>query len=122
MINFFPDMECVGTYSDAESFLKRTDQKNLDVVLMDIGLPGMNGIDCIRSADKEGHPTEYLIYTDHLDSREIFDALAAGANGYVSKGDAPEKLAEAIRDIHRGGSPMSRQISRMVADSFKKNE
>lgn len=122
LLNFYPDIECIGSFSNTQDFVKSLEHSYPNVVLMDIGLPIQNGIDCIRICSPEHPKIEFLIYSDHLDSREVFEALAVGANGYVLKGSAPEKLAEAIRDIHAGGSPMSRQISRMVATSFKQNE
>jgi len=122
LINIYPDLECIGTFTNAEEFENSLPTLNPDIVLMDIGLPGKTGIECIRDIGPAKQSIQYLVYSDHQDSREVYDALAAGANGYVLKGTTPEKLAEAIRELHQGGSPMSRQISRMVASSFKNNE
>jgi DNA-binding NarL/FixJ family response regulator len=122
LLNFYTDIECVGVFGNAEEFIANFTHLSLEVVLMDIGLPGMTGIECIRKCSVDHPEIEFLIYSDHLDTRNVFEALAAGANGYVVKGGSPEKLAEAIREIKFGGSPMSRQISRMVASSFKNNE
>lgn len=122
LINIYPDLECIGTFANAEEFENSLPTLNPDIVLMDIGLPGKTGIECIRDIGPAKQSIQYLVYSDHQDSREVYDALAAGANGYVLKGTTPEKLAEAIRELHQGGSPMSRQISRMVASSFKNNE
>lgn len=122
LINIYPDLECIGSFNSAEEFENNLHTVNPDIVLMDIGLPGKSGIECIRDCSSMKETIQYLVYSDHQDSREVYDALAAGANGYVLKGTTPEKLAEAIRDMYQGGSPMSRQISRMVASSFKTNE
>lgn len=122
LLNFYNDIECVGVFGSAEDFLNNIPNIIANVVLMDIGLPGMNGIECIKSSSKLFPNIEFLIYSDHLDTQDVFEALTVGANGYVLKGSTPEKLVDAIRDIHAGGSPMSRQISRMVAASFQKNE
>ena len=89
---------------------------------MDIGLPGQNGIACVRECKPAFPNVEFVMFTDHLDSNEIFEALAAGATGYVLKGGTPERLAQDIRDVQAGGSPMSRQISRMVTASFQRTE
>jgi DNA-binding NarL/FixJ family response regulator len=122
LLNFYNDIECVGVFGSAEDFIISIPNIIANVVLMDIGLPVMNGIECIKSSSKLFPNIEFLIYSDHLDTQDVFQALTVGANGYVLKGSSPEKLVEAIRDIHAGGSPMSRQISRMVAASFQKNE
>ena len=122
LLNFYNDIECVGVFGSAEDFMISIPNIIANVVLMDIGLPGMNGIECIKSSSKLFPNIEFLIYSDHLDTQDVFQALTVGANGYVLKGSSPEKLVDAIRDIHAGGSPMSRQISRMVAASFQKNE
>lgn len=122
LLNFYNDIECVGVFGSAEDFIISIPNIIANVVLMDIGLPGMNGIECIKSSSKLFPNIEFLIYSDHLDTQDVFQALTVGANGYVLKGSSPEKLVDAIRDIHAGGSPMSRQISRMVAASFQKNE
>ena len=122
LLNFYNDIECVGVFGSAEDFMISIPNIIANVVLMDIGLPGMNGIECIKSSSKLFPNIEFLIYSDHLDTQDVFQALTVGANGYVLKGSSPEKLVEAIRDLHAGGSPMSRQISRMVAASFQKNE
>lgn len=122
LLNFYNDIECVGVFGSAEDFMISIPNIIANVVLMDIGLPRMNGIECIKSSSKLFPNIEFLIYSDHLDTQDVFQALTVGANGYVLKGSSPEKLVDAIRDIHAGGSPMSRQISRMVAASFQKNE
>jgi DNA-binding NarL/FixJ family response regulator len=93
-----------------------------DVVLMDIGLPNQSGIDCIRVCRDDFPKIEYIMFTDHTDSKEVYEALSVGATGYVLKGDTPERLAEAIRDVMAGGSPMSRRIARMVTTFFKRVE
>jgi DNA-binding NarL/FixJ family response regulator len=122
ILNFYPDLECIGLFGSAEEFKDALPSLHTDVVLMDIGLPGLSGIECIRQC-RSGLPSvEFIMFTDHTDSREVFEALAAGASGYVLKGGLPEQLAEAIREVHAGGSPMSRQIARMVAGSFKRTE
>ncbi len=123
LLNFYPDIECVGAFGDAEDFIANLPALHPEVVLMDIGLPGKNGIECVHICRTSGNQqVEFVMFTDHTDTKEVFQALAAGATGYVLKGGTPERLAEAIRDVKEGGSPMSRQISRMVASSFQRTE
>ncbi|MCB9284792.1 MAG: response regulator transcription factor [Lewinellaceae bacterium] len=122
ILNFYPDLECVGVFGSGEEFSDALSSLKIDVALMDIGLPGLSGIECVRRCHPFLPATEFIMFTDHTDSREVFEALAAGASGYVLKGGLPEHLAEAIREVHAGGSPMSRQIARMVAGSFSRTE
>lgn len=126
ILNFYDDLECVGSFGSAEQFLQSLPGLQPDVVLMDIGLPGMSGIDCVETckalasdSGAEECKAEFIMFTNHTDSREVFDALKAGATGYVLKNGTPEQLARAIRDVMDGGSPMSRQISRMVTAYFR---
>jgi DNA-binding NarL/FixJ family response regulator len=122
LLNFYADIEGVGAFGSAEDFAKNLPSLRPDVVLMDIGLPGMSGIECVRACHLEHPSIEFIMFTDHSDTKEVFEALAAGATGYVLKGGLPEQLASAIREVKEGGSPMSRQISRMVATAFRQSE
>ena len=122
LLNFYTDLECIGTFDSAESFSKALPQQLPDVVLMDIGLPNQNGIECVRENHPKFPSIEFIMFTDHTDSQGVFDALAAGAAGYVLKGGTPERLVDAIREVNEGGSPMSRRISRMVTASFQRTE
>ncbi len=113
------DIICVRAYERAEEFLKELESLMVDVVLMDITLPGgMNGIQCVRQAKPKREEIQYLMCTSHNDQERTFDSLCAGATGYLLKNTRPEAMFAAIRDIHRGGSPMSPEIARMVVMSF----
>ena len=113
-----PDIHCTGSFESAEDFLKDFARINADVVLMDITLLGMNGIQCVREAKPRNPAIQYLMCTSHNDAERTFDSLKAGATGYILKTSTPAEICDAIRDIHRGGSPMSSEIARMVVSSF----
>jgi DNA-binding NarL/FixJ family response regulator len=113
LLNQFSDIECVGSFDSAEAFSAAAPNLQADVVLMDIGLPKQNGIECVRENAVKYPHLEFIMFTDHSDSAQVFSALLAGANGYVLKGGLIEQLAEGIRDIKAGGSPMSRQFARL---------
>ncbi|MBP8212988.1 MAG: response regulator transcription factor [Saprospiraceae bacterium] len=112
------NIQCVDTFGSAEEFIKKLPELHVDIVLMDIGLPGMSGIDCVRSCADNSALPDFVMYTTHFDSIEVFEALRVGAKGYILKGGPPDRLIQDIYDIADGGSPMSPQISRLVAESF----
>ncbi len=118
MLDASPDIHCVNTFEDAETLIKDISQLKVDVVLMDINLPGQSGIQCIELL-KELYPhIQFLVVTNFEDSDKIFAALRAGATGYLLKNVSKQKLHDAIRDIYNGGSPMSMQIARKIVNSF----
>jgi DNA-binding NarL/FixJ family response regulator len=105
---------------DAESALKLLPEKKPDVVLMDINLPGMNGVEAVRRL-KPGLPaTQFVMLTVYEDADHIYNALSAGATGYLLKQTPREELLSALGDVHRGGSPMTSNIARKVVQAFKK--
>jgi DNA-binding NarL/FixJ family response regulator len=110
----------VGSFSDAEEALLKIPLVNPHVVLMDINLgDGENGIDCVRQL-KPLHPEIlFMMCTVYEEDEKIFEALTAGANGYILKKTAPGKLLDAIRELHEGGAPMSSQIARKVVNAFQ---
>jgi len=112
------DLQCTGVFSRAEDIVSAFKNLSVDVVIMDITLPGMNGIQCVAQLKPVRPEVQFLMCTQHEEPEKTFDSLCAGATGYLIKNSAPEKLFEAIRDIHKGGSPMSAQIARMVVNSF----
>jgi DNA-binding NarL/FixJ family response regulator len=113
-----PDIKCLGAFSSAEQALPQILEKNPDVVLMDIKLPGMSGIQCVAEIKKTKPAMQIIMVTIYEDSERIFRALKAGANGYLVKSSPPEQLLEAIRDAYRGGAPMSSPIARKVVQHF----
>lgn len=121
LINGNEGFSCEHTFETAEEAIVKIPFLNLDVVLIDIQLPGMNGIKCITELKPKCNSTQFLMCTSFDDTNLIFNALKAGASGYITKTTKPSQLIEAIYDIHCGGSPMSSQIARKVVNSFHTN-
>jgi len=113
-----PDIDCVGAFATAEEALEQIPALHPDVVLMDIKLPGMSGIDCVARLKKTLPALQIVMVTVYEDSERIFLALKAGASGYLLKSSPPEQLLAAIRDVHAGGAPMSSHIARKVVRHF----
>ncbi len=109
---------CVGSHGSAEEALCAIPAEKPDVVLMDINLPNMSGIDCVSKLKAKLPAVQILMLTVYDDSEMIFRALTEGASGYIVKRTAPDKLLEAIREAHQGGSPMSPHIARKVVQYF----
>lgn len=113
-----PDLRCLGAFASAEEALKQLPPHPPDVVLMDIKLPGMSGIECVARLKRLVPALQIIMVTVYEDSERIFMALKAGANGYLVKSSPPEQLLAAIRDVSTGGSPMSSPIARKVVQHF----
>jgi len=107
-----------GSYRNAEEALSQITKALPDVVLMDINLPKMSGIDCVRKLKPMLPSTQILMLTVYEDSDKIFDSLLAGASGYLLKRTPQSEIIEAIRDVHRGNSPMTGHIARKVVQYF----
>jgi DNA-binding NarL/FixJ family response regulator len=119
LISSSPSWQLVAAYPSAEAALDGMKAACPEVVLMDIQLPGMSGIQCVAKL-KELHPeAQVLMVTVYDNNDRIFDALAAGASGYLLKRDAPAKLLESLDDLLAGGSPMSSAIARKVVQRFQ---
>ena len=117
------DLEFKGAYSSAEEFRARQGGlEGLDVVLMDINLPGMSGIECIAEAKPKRPEVQYLVCTIFEDNANLFNALCAGATGYLLKSASAEEVVRSIHGIHEGGSPMSLPIARMVVESVPRKK
>ena len=113
--------ECAGTFADAESGLEFLTGNPADIVLMDIHLPVMDGIECVRQLKQVQPEIQFIMCTIFQDDESVFNALKAGATGYLLKNDDPGKIIDAIRELHAGGSPMTPQIARRVLESFNKH-
>ena len=107
-------------YPNAEAALEGLPKDKPEVVLMDINLPGMNGVECVRQLKTAAPEIQVMMLTVYEDTENIFNALGAGASGYLLKRSKTAELLEAIREVHRGGSPMTTHIARKVTQSFLK--
>lgn len=115
------DFQCVGDHATAEAALEKLPVERPSVVLMDINLPGMNGVECVRKLKQLLPKTQVMMLTAYEDTDNIFNALKAGANGYLLKRTPRAELLDAIREVHRGGSPMTAHIARKVVQSFQQS-
>jgi DNA-binding NarL/FixJ family response regulator len=121
LIDASEGFSCVHVCPTAEDAIKKFPNDPPDVVLMDINLPGMQGPECVRVLKPLCPETQFLMCTVYEEDEHIFESLKAGANGYILKKTAPDKLLEAIRDIRNGGSPMTGGIARKVIASLQPN-
>jgi DNA-binding NarL/FixJ family response regulator len=119
-VNGSPGFRCVSSYSNAEAALAGLPKDRPDVVLMDINMARMTGIECVEQLKVAAPDMQIVMLTVYEDIDQIFKALAAGASGYLLKRLSPTKLLQAIREVHSGGSPMSSSIARKVVASFRK--
>jgi len=118
LIRRAPALRLIGDYANAEIALKEIPQHPADVVLMDINMPGMKGVECVRQLKALLPQVQFLMLTVYEDSDSLFNSLKAGASGYLLKRTASKNLLEAIHDVHAGGSPMSPQLARRVVMFF----
>ena len=119
LINFTEGFHCKGSYRSMEEAIPRINANVPDVLLSDIGLPGMNGIDGIRILKETNPQISVLMLTVYDDDERIFDAICAGATGYLLKRTAPAKLLENIREAVEGGAPMSPEVAYRVIKLFR---
>ena len=113
--------KCLSQYADAEAALAGLPKEPPDVVLMDINLPGMSGVECVRRLKQLTPQIHIVMLTAYEDTENIFNSLAAGASGYLLKRTKSAELLEAIQDVVKGGSPMTAHIARKVVQSFQKS-
>jgi RNA polymerase sigma factor (sigma-70 family) len=121
LINRADDFRCVSNYATAEAALIGLPNDHPKVVLMDINLPGINGVECVRRLKEKLPAAQVIMLTAYEDTENIFNALAAGAAGYLLKRSPRAELLDAIRDVCHGGSPMTSHIARKVVQSFQKS-
>lgn len=121
VLNRSEGFKCVSHYGSAEAALEGLPKDRPEVVLMDINLPGINGVECVRQLKPRLPDTQAIMLTVYEDTDNIFNALAAGAAGYLLKRTKTPELLEAIREVQRGGSPMTTHIARKVTQSFQRS-
>jgi DNA-binding NarL/FixJ family response regulator len=119
LLDIPPDITCLGAVSSAEEALEKIPKYQPDVVLMDIKLPGISGIDCIRDLKSQLPRMEVVMLTAYEEEDNIFRALKEGASGYLLKSSTPDDIYNAIRDVYSGGAPFSSHIARKVAQYFR---
>lgn len=120
IINRETGMSCAGAFGTAQEALEQIPRLRPQTVLMDINLPGMSGIECVRKLAEAVPGLQIVMLTVYHDTKAIFDSLAAGAVGYLLKPVRADELVRAIRDVRGGGAPMSANIARQVVQAFKK--
>lgn len=121
MLRSSPKFNCVGEYERAEILLDEIDNTRPDVVIMDINLPGMTGIEATATLKARHSRSEILILSVRDDDESVFQAICAGASGYVTKPVAPEELLEAVENTFGGGTAMSPRIARRVLERFRES-
>ena len=119
LITLSDGFKCVSEHSTGEEALAALPASKPDVVLMDINLPGMNGVECVRQLKPSLPDTQVMMLTVYENTDLIFQALSAGATGYLLKQTPPAELLSAVREVHNGGSPMTGHIARKVVASFQ---
>ena len=114
-----PGMHVESAHGSVEDALAVTDTDGVDVVLMDINLPGLDGIEGVRQLSGRWQRTQFLMYTVNDTDDKVFEALKAGANGYLLKNSSPDQVVSAVREVLSGGSPMSMSVARRVVRHFR---
>jgi DNA-binding NarL/FixJ family response regulator len=122
LINSMSDHTVVGAYDTCEQAIKNLEKDAPDVILMDLDLPGMSGIEGIQRIKKKNPGIHIIVITVHEDGEMVFDALCAGASGYITKNANHSRLLDAIDEVQSGGAPMSSKIAKMVVGSFQRNQ
>jgi DNA-binding NarL/FixJ family response regulator len=116
------ELALAGAFTNAEEALAEIPALQPHLVVMDINLPGMSGIDCIRKIKPLCPNTQFMMFTVYEDDEKVFEALRAGASGYILKKHGSLKIIEALKELHRGGAPMTADIARKVVNVFHKEE
>ena len=117
-ISLSTDFLVVGTFKTGEEALARLPEIAADIVIMDINLPGMNGIECIRQVKDKSPSTQFMMFTVYENDEKVFEALKAGASGYLLKNTGLLQIVESVKELHEGGSPMSANIARKLVNLF----
>jgi DNA-binding NarL/FixJ family response regulator len=120
IINMTDGFKVLQTFPNAEDALQQLALLQPDIVVMDINLPGMSGIECIRRLHEKNRSMQFMMFTIYENSDTIFEALMAGAAGYILKNSSPAKIIESLQELHNGGSPMNPEIAKKLVIRFQK--
>jgi DNA-binding NarL/FixJ family response regulator len=112
------ELSLVGSFEDAESAVQELPNLDADIVIMDINLPGMSGIDCIKNVKEKCPATQFMMFTVYENDDKVLQAMQAGATGYLLKRTKPEQIVDSIKELNQGGSPMSSNIARKLLNIF----
>ena len=118
-IGLSTDFTVVGTYKSGEEALAELPSLRPDIIIMDINLPGMNGIECIRLVKDKSPGSQFMMFTVYENDEKVFEALKAGASGYLLKNTGLLQIVESLKELHEGGSPMSANIARKLVNLFR---
>jgi DNA-binding NarL/FixJ family response regulator len=121
-ISLNPEFKVLSTFSTAEEAVRMIPHHKPNIVIMDINLPGMNGIECIRQVKDKSPFTQFMMFTVYENDEKVFEALKAGASGYLLKNTSLVQLTSALKELHDGGSPMSSNIARKLVSIFHAQE
>ena len=119
LINQSEEMQCVASLENLLNVVSEFRKASPDIVLMDIGLPNISGIEGVRTVKENLKNIQVLMFTVFEDDEKIFEAIKAGASGYLLKKSSPQEIIDAIKSLHLGGAPMSANIARKVIESFQ---
>jgi DNA-binding NarL/FixJ family response regulator len=121
-LNLDNAFKVLAAFKNAEEALPEIPRLKPDIVIMDINLPGMNGIECIRQVKEKSPDTQFMMFTVYENDEKVFEALKAGASGYLLKNTALEQLTDALKELYNGGSPMSANIARKLVTVFRNEQ
>jgi DNA-binding NarL/FixJ family response regulator len=117
-----PEFKVLDTFKTAEEAIVDLPKINPDIVIMDINLPGINGIECIRQVKKKVLRTQFMMFTVYENDEKVFEALKAGASGYLLKNTGLLQITESLKELYKGGSPMSSNIARKLVTIFREQQ
>ena len=120
IINMTDGFKVLQTFSNAEDALQQLSLLQPDIVVMDINLPGISGIECIRRVHEKNRSIQFMMFTIYENSDTVFEALEAGATGYILKNSSPAKIIESLQELYQGGSPMNPEIAKKLVMRFQK--
>lgn len=119
IVNASPQFSCISAYDNAGDALRGLTDMPPDIVIMDINLPGINGIDCLRKVKQQCPAIQFIMFTINEDSEQIFEALSSGASGYLLKNTPHDQIPAALQELHDGGAPMSAGIAKKIVTALQ---